>query len=180
MAEALQQGRQRFWRRRTVGVLAPILSGLAAILAFTGTVASKSKETRKFKYAGGMQLLLRDCRGGLELKNDALTFRCPDGTETVPYTSIEFMEYRPSLSSKVRKLNIRWEVSPAGGMPIIPKKRNRFFVVIYSEPALPSGRAGNPKGLVLEVPPETMQPYIAEIELKSGKRVEVYSHEDYY
>jgi len=173
MAEAHGQGRRRFSRIRAVGAL-------AAILAFTGTLAPRSKVARKFKYAGGMQSLLRDCSGGLELKTEALTFRCPDGTETVSYASIMFMQYRPSLSPKVRKLNIRWEVSPAAAMPIISKKRNRFFVVIYSEPALPSGRAGNPKGLVLEVTPETMQPYLAEIELKSGKRVEVYSHEDYY
>jgi hypothetical protein len=173
MPKTRRQGRQRFWRIRAVGAL-------AAILAFAGTLTSRSKETRKFKYAGGMQSLLRDCSGGLELKTDALTFRCPDGTETIPYTSIMFMQYRPSLSPKVRKLNIRWEVSPAAALPIVSKKRNRFFVVIYSKPALPSGRAGNPKGLVLEVAPETMQPYLAEIELKSGKRVEVFSHEDYY
>ncbi len=166
MAQGLRQRRHRFWRIRAVGVL-------VAILAFVGTLAPRSKQTRKFKYAGGMQSLLRDCSGDLELKTDALTFRCPDGTETVPYASIMFMQYRPSLSPKVRKLNIRWQVSPAAALPIISKKQNRFFVVIYSD-------TGNPKGLVLEVTPKIMQPYLAEIELKSGKRVEVYSHEDYY
>jgi hypothetical protein len=166
IAETRGQRRQKFWRISAVGAL-------VAILASAGTLASRSKPNRRFKYVGGTESLLRDCSGDLELKNDALTFRCPGGTKTIPYASIEFMEYRPSPSAKVRKLGLQWEVPPPGAVPIISKKQNRFFAVIYSE-------AGNPQGLILEVSPNIMQPYIAEIELKSRKRVEVYSHEDYY
>jgi hypothetical protein len=153
--------------------LAHFLSALALIPAGAGILNARAKETRKFKYVGGMQMLLRDCHGDLELKNDALTFRCADGSETIPYSAIELMQYRPSLSPRVRKLRIKWEVSPTAALPTLPKKRNRFLAVIYTE-------AGSSKGLVLEVSPETMQPYVAEIELKSNKRVEVYNHEDYY
>ena len=165
--------RKQFAGTRTARKLPRIVSALVAVLALAGILAARNKETRKFVYVGGMQMLLRDCVGDLELKNDALTFRCHEGTETIPYASIELMQYRPRLSPKVHKLAIHWEVVPSAAMPVLPKKRNRFFAVVYSE-------AGIRKGLVLEASPETMQPYIAEIELKSNKRVEVYNHEEYY
>lgn len=187
MANAARSRQQSFHAMKLARTLAPRGAGLAAafsalavILAFAGVLNARAKETRKFKYVGGMQMLLRDCAGDLELKNDSLTFRCGGTSESIPYSSIELMQYRPTLSSKIRKLAIHWEVVPSVAMPTLPKKRNRFFAVIYSEPASPSASARIVKGMVLEVSPETMQPYVAEIELKSNKRVEVYNHEEYY
>jgi hypothetical protein len=181
MATAPRARQQRLWQTRPARKLARLLTAGALILAFAGVISarSNSKNNRRFTYVGGNQMLLRACVGDLELKNDVLTFRCPDGAETIPYASIQLMEYRPSLSQKVRKLAPHWEVIPSVAMPVLPKKRNRFFAVVYSEPASPSGNAHILKGLVLAVTPDAMQPYIAEIELKSNKRVEVYTHEEY-
>ncbi len=173
MTSVLGPAHKSYRKASTVVRRAPLLAGLAAILVFAGMLWGRSKETRKFTYVGGNQTLLRDCAGDLQLKNDALTFRCPDGSETIPYASIEMMEYRPSLSPKIRKMAPHWAVVPSVAMPIMPKKHNRFFAVVYTD-------GGVRNGMVLEVSPQTMQPYVAEIELKSNKRVEVYSHEEYY
>jgi len=67
------------------------------------------------------------------------------------------------------KMNLAWKVKPT------PKHRrqNRYFTVLYND-------AGSTRAIVFDVTPQVIQPYFAEIDLKSGKRVEVQSHEEYY
>lgn len=69
-------------------------------------------------------------------------------------------------------MKIKWQVRPPSAMPLLGSKKNRYFVIVY-------GAHGAPAGLVLEVPPLTMRPYLAEIDLKAGKRVEVKEYEEY-
>ena len=88
---------------------------------------------------------------------------------SAPYSSNNVMQYRSDISRQVLKMNLGWKVKPK----LKHSKQNRYFTVLYNE-------GGSARALVFDVTPQVMQPYLAEIDLKSGKRVEVQSHEEYY
>ena len=68
-------------------------------------------------------------------------------------------------------MKIRWKMKPQVVAPILGGKKNRYFTIVYEE-------RGATRALVLDVPPETMRPYLAEIDVKAGKRVEVKETEE--
>jgi len=144
---------------------------LAIILLAFGTVdvSGKKREDTQFKYAGGTEQMQQGCEGNLELSSDALTFRCASGSISAHYSSISLMQYRSDISRQVLKMNLGWKVKPK----LKHSKRNRYFTVLYNE-------GGSARAVVFDVTPQVIQPYFAEIDLKSGKRVEVQSHEEYY
>ena len=78
------------------------------------------------------------------------------------------MQFRSDLSKPVRKLKLHWKVRPdwVGG------KKNHLFTILFRE-------SGKVHLVVLEAPPDVMRPYLAEIELKTGRRVDVERHTDY-
>ncbi len=82
------------------------------------------------------------------------------------------MQYRSDVSTKVRRLKVRWKVQPNYQFKFLYGKRNRFFSVVYR-------LGGATHVVVLQVSPEAMRPYLAEIDLKAEKRVEVQGYEDY-
>jgi len=86
----------------------------------------------------------------------------------VPYDAIEIMQYRADVTRHVRRLKVQWRVTP----PIGGGNKNRYFTLVYRT-------SGATHALVLEVPVEQMRPYLAEIDLKVGRRVDVQRHEDY-
>jgi hypothetical protein len=140
------------------------------LLAFgTADVGGKRPIDTQFKYAGGTEQMQIGCEGNLELSSDALTFRCASGSISAPYSSISLMQYRTDISPQVLKMNLGWKVKPK----LKHSKRNRYFTVVYHE-------GGSARAVVFDVTPQVIQPYFAEIDLKSGKRVEVQSHEEYY
>jgi hypothetical protein len=144
-----------------------ILAGASA--GYGGWLHSEEKpKESEFKYAGGTETIPEGCSGQLELTTDNLSFACFQYDVRVPYSSIKLMEYRPNVSRRVWKLKPKWKVRPAGG----GGKRNRYFTVAYSQ-------GGKTHVMVLEVLPDAMRPYLAEIDLKAGRRVEVMGYEDY-
>ncbi len=144
---------------------------LAALMIVAGSTYGREKPKLKgpqFKYAGGTESLPEACGGNLELGSTVLTFKCSAGSIAIKYSSIGLMQYRPDISRQIRKKKLQWKVKPSNG----GGKRNRYFTVLYTE-------QGAPHVIVLEVPPEAMRPYLAEIDLKAGKRVEVKAFEQY-
>jgi len=127
-----------------------------------------------FKYIGGTTELPEHCKGKLELSSQDLIFECPHGSLAIPYDSIRLMEYRPNISRKVRRMKPRWKVKPDVISPLFGRKGNRYFTIVYTEP-----ESSVTNALVLEVSPDAMRPYLAEIDLRVGYRVEVESFEDY-
>jgi hypothetical protein len=146
---------------------------LATLLLAAGTLAALEKTSRPpFRYVGGTENLAPDCEGNLELGQEGMSFRCPAGAVEIPYASITRMEYRSDISSKVRKLKVRWKLRPSYLRPLFVGKRHRFFAVVY--------RADDGTHVVvLRVPPGLMRPYLAEIDLKTQRRVEVENLEEY-
>ena len=157
-------GTRKIWRWGVV--LALLLSG-ASLLA-----AREEPLRAQFKYAGGTESLAGGCAGNLQLNPEALTFKCAKGTISVPYSSISLMQYRSDISNRVHRLKVRWKVHPGEGLPFVSPKQNRFFTVVYR-------LEGRPHVIVLKVRPEAMRPYLAELELRAEKRVEVQSYEEY-
>ena len=160
-------------RRTKKGRMAKSILALVCLLgAGSFAYARKPRRASPFKFVGGTEKIPESCIGLVELGSDALTFTCPNGSVSVPYGSISLMQYRPDISEKIRKMKIKWKVWPQTRARILAGKKNRYFTLVYLE-------EGTIHAIVLSVAPETMRPYLAEIDVKSGKRVEVEEYEDY-
>jgi hypothetical protein len=154
----------------------PLRSGLAwaaAALLVASTLSAREEMPRpQFRYAAGTESLSQGCEGNLELNSQGMTFKCSGGSVSAPYSSISLMQYRSDVSDKVRKMKVKWTVRPDFVTPLLGGKRNRFFTVVFRAD-------GATRVLILRVPPAAMRPYLAEIDLKAEKRVEVESYEAY-
>jgi hypothetical protein len=149
-----------------------LTAGLAILLALAspGFTRERGKDPF-FQYVAGTENIQDGSRGNLEMGVDGLTFRTHDSSVSVPYSAIKLMQFRPDVSRKVRKAKVPWKVKPPEG----GGKKNRYFAILFDdeEPKRPR------HAMVLKVSPEAMRPYLAEIDLKSGKRVEVKGYEEY-
>lgn len=138
------------------------------MLVASAANARKKAPPPPFLYAGGTEQVAAECGGKLEVSTIGLVFKCTSASLDIPFSAITVMEYRPNLSPAVRRLKPNWKVRPRshrGNM-------NRYFTILYKE-------QDQTRVVVLQVEPLVMRPYLAEIELKSGKRVEVYGYEKY-
>jgi hypothetical protein len=126
----------------------------------------------QFRYTAGTESISEGCKGNLELTPTGLTFRCPAGSITAPFSSITLMQYRNDVSRKVLKMKLEWKVRPHISVPLLGGKHNRYFTVVFKEDK-------KAHAMVLHVSPVAMRPYLAEIDLKSSHRVEVQAYEDY-
>jgi hypothetical protein len=154
------------WARRTQKIWP-----LAFMILIPPSAAFGIEPTKEavFQYAGGTEKIEIDCPGKLEVTLEGLIFRCPGGAVEMPFPTITLMQFRPDVSPRVRKLKLKWTTYPN---ILIAGKQNRFFTVVCK-------KQGVTHVVVLRVDPLSMRPYLAEIELKSGKRVEVMPYEDY-
>jgi hypothetical protein len=146
-----------------------LVGSLAALLVAAGSAYSRGQPKEPpFQYMGGTEAIEQDCRGNLEVTTGALIFACPAGSVEVPFSAITLMQYRPDLSRRVRRLKVKWYLrpDPGGG------KRNRYFAVVYKVHSVTHL-------MILKVAPLSMRPYLAEIDLRSGRRVEVRGYEEY-
>jgi hypothetical protein len=161
------------WRNTSMmgpaGKWQELVAGLAALLVVAGSAYSREQpKEAPFQYAGGTEVIEPGCRGNLEVTTEALIFNCPTGSIEVPYSSITLMQYRPDLSRRVRRLKLQWKARPNPGRG----KRNRYFTVVYKVQNVTHV-------MILKVAPLSMRPYLAEIDLRAGRRVEVKGYEEY-
>ena len=140
----------------------------ALLLGVHGTAGREKPKESPFRYVGGTLGPSDTCKGALETSTTELTFRCGTVAITVPYGSITLMQYRADLSRKILKMKLPWKLEP----PLGRGNENRYFTIIYNE-------SGGRQGLVLEVSPAAMRPYLAEIALHVGRRIDVQNHEAY-
>lgn len=158
-------------RRRRL-VPGPAFQAILTLLLVGGAVAYGRKEPEgpPFAYAAGTEDLAEGCRGIVALTSAELVFKCPEHPITIPYAAISVMEYRPEVSAKILRMDLKWKVQ----LPVEhgrKSKKNKYFSVVFEQ-------AGARHLVVFEVEPEAMVSYLAEIELKTGKRVEVWGYED--
>lgn len=149
-----------------------LVTGLGLFLALSPSSLRSGVSDRthqpQFKYAGGTEDVLFGCAGTLQINSSSLTYTCAQYSVDIPYSGIEIMQYRADVTRRVRKLKLKWHVYPPMGGGHI----NRYFTLVYRI-------SGSTHVLVLEVPNDEMRPYLAEIDLKCGRRVDVQRHEDY-
>ena len=157
--------------RRSLLVLSVGIVVGALVVCTAETRAKDEPLPPQFKYAAGTEDLPDACDGNLEVNPEVLTFRCWSGKIDSPYSAISAMEYRSEVSKRVRKMKVKWKILPAGDSAILKTKKNRFFTVVYRE-----GQASHV--MVLRVGPRAMRPYLAELDLRSDKRVEVETYEE--
>ena len=141
---------------------------VAALLGVPGAAGREKPKELPFRFMGGTLGPIETCKGDLETSSTELTFRCGTDAIAVPYSSITLMQYRADVSRKVRKMKLHWKLEP----PVGGGNENRYFTIIYNE-------SGGRQGLVLEVSPAAMRPYLAEIDLRAGRRIDVQNHEVY-
>jgi len=145
---------------------------ISALLLLAGAVAYGRKEPEgpPFAYVAGTEDVAERCRGILALTSAELVFKCPEHPITIPYAAISLMEYRPEVSAKILRMDLKWRVQ----LPVEhgrKSRKNRYFSVVFEQ-------AGIQHLVVFEVEPQAMVSYLAEIDLKAGKRVEVWGYAD--
>lgn len=148
-------------------LIALFLAG-AALWPLQTLRASTNPPPMDFSYAGGTETISTGCAGELEVTHVSMTFKCSEGSVTIPYSAITLMQYRPKLSSEVRKMKLNWTARPEGTIA----KKNLLFTVLYKQ-------GNTTQAMVLKVRPENMRPYLAEIELNTRKRIEVWDYRGY-
>jgi hypothetical protein len=152
---------------------AGLFAGVLVLALTASPIAGGEEAVRsQFKYAGGTENLSEGCEGNLELRPEFMTFACRGGEASVPYSSITLMQYRSGISWRVRHLKVPWKVRPVIFPQVVGGKNNRYFTVVYRQES-------HPRVLILRVHPDAMRPYLAELDLRSQKRVEVQSYEEY-
>lgn len=141
-----------------------LLAVLIGIAGFCCKSSAKENQTHEpvFKYAGGTEDISRNCSGVLQLNDQEMTFHCPEAAVSIPYDSIQVMQFRPDLSREVRKMRVKWRLHPMLG-----SKKNHLFTIAFRQDS-------RTHILVLDVAEADMVPYLAEIDLRTGRRVEVY------
>jgi hypothetical protein len=161
-------------KRRTARLASSLLAVGLLGFAASGACARGHAPKPAFTYVGGTSALPEGCLGKLEMKANSMTFDCTDASVEIPYSAILFMQYRPDVSHKVRKMKPNWKVKPQTGSWWFGGKSNRYFTVVYRQAGQSPADA-----LVLKVSPDDMRPYLAEIDVKVGQRVEVENLDDF-
>jgi hypothetical protein len=152
--------------RKSTWVRRAVFLNLLAVLLIAASADGRSRGQSQFEYAGGTEPVPERCEGKLELAQTAMVFECRENRVSMPYDSITLMEYRSKVSRHIRKMKLKWALKPPSG----GSKHNLFFTVLYRV-------EGGIHAVILKVPPETMRPYLAEIDLRVGHRIDV---ERYY
>ncbi|MGO8736510.1 MAG: hypothetical protein ACLQVM_27375 [Terriglobia bacterium] len=153
------------WARRTRKIWPLVFMILIPPVAAFGVDQARAAV---FQYEGGTEKIEIDCAGKLEVTMEGLNFKCPAGSVEMPFSTITLMQFRPDVSPSVRKLKLKWTTYPN---ILIAGRHNRYFTVVCK-------KQGVTHVMVLRVDALSMRPYLAEIELKSGRRVEVMPFED--
>lgn len=140
---------------KRIGVV--LFLNLVALLLLGLSVQAHARNKSFFEYVAGTESMPKGCEGKLEVTEAALIFQCAQGSITVPYASIIRMEYRQRVSKEIRKMKLNWVVEP----PSSRSKHQGYFTVLY-------GKKEQAHAMILKVSTDTMRPYLAEIDLKTG------------
>jgi hypothetical protein len=134
---------------------------LAAVILLAPQAWARSHDESVFKYVAGTESVTKGCKGKLEVTEADLVFLCPEHSLTIPFSAITKMEFQPRVSKRIRKMKLAWAIKPTAARG----KHKGFFTVLYSG-------AGQTHAVILRVRNVTMRPYMAEIDLKTGRPIE--------
>lgn len=134
---------------------------LAAFLVFARVARGQSDGMGVFMYMFGTEHIPQGCGGQLKVTETHLLYQCEQLSVTIPYHAITQMEFRPQVSKQIRKMKLAWVTKPTS----IRSKHAGFFSVLYSQ-------KGRTHVIIMKVSEDTLRPYMAEIDLKTGRSIE--------
>lgn len=134
---------------------------LVAVIAIVLPAWGRSNKKALFKYVAGTEPMAKGCEGKLEVKESDLVFNCQGKSVAVPYNTVTQMEFLPKISKKIRKMKLDWAIKP----PSSRGKHAGFFSVLYRE-------GDQTRAIILKARDDTMRPYMAEIDLRTGRPIE--------
>ena len=140
----------------------------AVFLSLPPSPAASQKKAG-FRYVGGTWEMKGRCRGQLQIGTNSVAFKCKEQFFDLPFESLTYMEYRPAPSDKLRDAEVFWRRKPPLGLGMtLPwrKRKNKYFSVVFF-------KGGELGAAVFRVKPRVMRPYLAELDLRSGMRVEM-------
>lgn len=133
---------------------------LIALLLLVPSVQAREQNNSLFEYVAGTESMAKGTKGKLEVTGASLVFQCANGSIDVPYAAISHMEFRQKVSKNIRKMKLDWAVKPTSSH----SKHQGFFTVLYRD-------KGQTRAMILKVSTDTMRPYLAEIDLKTGMSI---------
>lgn len=134
---------------------------LAAVILLAPQAWARQRKEALFKYVAGTEFLPKGCKGQLEVTESHLVFLCEEKSVSISYNDITKMEFQPRVSKKIRKMKLAWTIKPTSDKG----KHEGFFTVLY--------RSGSQtRAIILRVRDDTMRPYMAEIDLRTGGPIE--------
>jgi hypothetical protein len=134
---------------------------LAAVLLLAPQARARPRNEALFKYVAGTESLPKGCKGQLAVTESHLVFQCAEKSVSISYNDITKMEFQPQVSKRIRKMKLAWTVKPTSAHG----KHEGFFTVLY--------RTGSQtRAIILRVRDDTMRPYMAEIDLRTGGPIE--------
>ncbi|TAM81119.1 MAG: hypothetical protein EPN47_14695 [Acidobacteria bacterium] len=134
---------------------------LAAAVLLVPHAWARSRNDSVFKYVAGTEPLPEGCAGKLEVTGSNLVFQCAEQSLAIPYGAITQMEFLPQVSKRIRKMKLAWAIKPTSARG----KHDGFFTVLYTS-------KGQTRAIILKTRNDTMRPYMAEIDLKTGRPIE--------
>ena len=144
-------------KSRTVKTVALV----TAIVLLAPQAWARSHDESVFKYVAGTEPIPKHCTGKLEVTETDLVFQCGGQSLAVPYGAITQMEFQPRVSKRIRKMKLAWAIKPTSAHG----KHDGFFTVVYSG-------NGRTHAIILRARNDTMRPYMAEIDMKTGHPIE--------
>ena len=137
---------------------------LAALLAFplvTTYPALAGLGSHSAMYVGGTVSDLADkTEGHFSTGGDSATFKGGKGSLTIPYSSIDSLEYGEKAG---RRIGLAVAVSP---LFLLSKKRRHYLTIGYVD------AQNKQQAAVLELGKDIIQPTLSTLEAKTGKKVE--------
>jgi hypothetical protein len=134
---------------------------LAAAVMLVPHAWARAHDEAVFKYVAGTEPMPKGCTGKLEVLGPALVFRCAGRSLSIPYGTITQMEFQPRVSKRIRRMKLAWAIKPTTAHG----RNDGFFTVLYSS-------NGQTHAIILRARKDTMRPYMAEIDIKTGHPIE--------
>ena len=134
---------------------------LVAFLVLVPAARGQSDGMGVFMYMFGTERIPQGCGGQLKVTETKLVYQCEQLSVTIPYHAIKQMEFRPRVSKQIRKMKLAWVTKPTS----IRSKHAGFFSVLYTH-------KGRTHAIIMKVSDNTLRPYMAEIDLKTGRSIE--------
>ena len=135
---------------------------ITAMVLLLATIGLAAVDGNKAQYVGGTVPGVKEkAEGVLSTQSEAeATFTSKDGNFSIPYTSIESLEYGQKAG---RRVGVAIAISP---IALFSKKRNHYLTISYKD------ASGKDQAAVLELGKDIVRTTLKILEVRSKKEME--------